>query len=107
MGTSIFTWDRKKVRRYTKANKRFMESRWNLHQSERRMEIPLQSGWSDGYTIDFMLSAKRDRKAAKRFFKKALGSKHNQMPRVITVDRNPAYPSPYMNWKMIEYYLKT
>jgi transposase, IS6 family len=47
---------------------------------------------SDGNTIDFMLSAKRDRKAAKRFFKKALGSNHNQTPRVITVDKNPAYP---------------
>ena len=47
---------------------------------------------SDGDTIDFMLSAKRDRKAAKRFFKKALGSNHNQMPRVITVDKNAAYP---------------
>jgi transposase, IS6 family len=47
---------------------------------------------SDGDTIDFMLSAKRDRKAAKRFFKKALRSNHNQMPRVITVDKNPAYP---------------
>ncbi len=39
-----------------------------------------------------MLSAKRDRKAAKRFFKKALGSNHNQMPRVITVDKNASYP---------------
>jgi transposase-like protein len=48
---------------------------------------------SDGNTIDFMLSAKRDRKAAKRFFKKALGSNHNQAPRVITVDKNPAYPA--------------
>ena len=38
---------------------------------------------SDGSTIDFMLSAKRDRKAVKRFFKKALGSNHNQVPRVI------------------------
>jgi IS6 family transposase len=47
---------------------------------------------SDGNTIDFMLSAKRDRKAAKRFFKKALRSKHNQMPRVINVDKNAAYP---------------
>jgi IS6 family transposase len=47
---------------------------------------------SEGNTIDFMLSAKRDMKAAKRFFKKALGSKHNQMPRVITVDKNKAYP---------------
>jgi transposase-like protein len=39
-----------------------------------------------------MLSAKRNRKAAKRFLKKSLGSNHNQMPRVITVDKNPAYP---------------
>ncbi len=46
---------------------------------------------SDGDTNDFMLSSKRDRKAAKRFFKKALSSNHNQIPRVITVDKNPAY----------------
>ena len=39
-----------------------------------------------------MLSTKRDRKAAKRFFKKALGSNHNQMPRIITVDKNASYP---------------
>ena len=45
-----------------------------------------------GNTIDFMLSAKRNRKAVKRFVKKALSSNHNQMPRVITVDKNPAYP---------------
>jgi len=47
---------------------------------------------SNGNTIDFMLSAKRNKKAAKRFLKKALGSKHNQIPRAITVDKNPAYP---------------
>lgn len=46
----------------------------------------------NGNTIDFMLSAKRSKKAAKRFLKKALGSKHNQIPRVIIVDKNPAYP---------------
>jgi hypothetical protein len=39
-----------------------------------------------------MLSAKRNRKVVKRFFKKALSSNHNQIPRVITVDKNPAYP---------------
>ena len=47
---------------------------------------------SDGDTIDFMLSAKRNRTAAKRVFKKALSSYHNQIPKVITVDKNPAYP---------------
>ena len=39
-----------------------------------------------------MLSAKRNRKTAKRFFKKVLSSNHNQIPREITVDKNPAYP---------------
>ncbi len=47
---------------------------------------------SDGNTIDFLLSSKRNKKTAKRFLKKALGSHHNQMPKVITVDKNPAYP---------------
>ena len=39
-----------------------------------------------------MLSEKRDRKAAKRFLKKALSFNHNQIPSIITVDKNPAYP---------------
>jgi len=47
---------------------------------------------STGSTVDFMLSEKRDRKAAKRFFKKALSSNHNQIPKVITVDKNTAFP---------------
>ena len=47
---------------------------------------------SDGNTIDFMLSAKRDRKAAKKFFRKVLGSNHNKMARMITNDKNAAYP---------------
>jgi transposase, IS6 family len=47
---------------------------------------------SEGNTIDFLLCAKRDRKAAKRFFRKALRASHTQTPRVITVDKNAAYP---------------
>ena len=47
---------------------------------------------SDGNTIDFMLSTKRDAKAAKRFFKKALKASHSSSPRVINVDKNAAYP---------------
>ena len=39
-----------------------------------------------------MLSAKRDTKAAKRFFKKVLKAKYNKQPRVINVDKNAAYP---------------
>ena len=47
---------------------------------------------SEGNTIDFYLSKTRDQEAAKRFFKKALRSFHVSKPRVITVDKNPAYP---------------
>jgi len=47
---------------------------------------------STGQTIDFMLSANRDTKAAKRFFRKMLKASQHQPPRVINVDRNNAYP---------------
>ena len=62
---------------------------------------------STGDTIDFMLSAKRNQKAAKRFFKKALNVNHNQIPRVITVDKNPAYPPAIDELKKEKHYLKT
>ncbi|PFE08200.1 IS6 family transposase, partial [Bacillus cereus] len=47
---------------------------------------------SEGNTLDFYLSNKRDAKAAKRFLKKALASCHVTKPRVITVDGDKAYP---------------
>ncbi len=47
---------------------------------------------SEGNTIDFYLSESRDKQAAKRFFKKALATSHVCKPRVITVDKKPAYP---------------
>ncbi|HDR7608096.1 TPA: IS6 family transposase [Bacillus mycoides] len=43
-------------------------------------------------TIGFYLSTARNHKAAKQFFKKALQSFHISEPRVVTVDKNPAYP---------------
>ena len=39
-----------------------------------------------------MLSTQRDSAAATRFFRKALGASHTVTPRVITVDKDPAYP---------------
>jgi transposase, IS6 family len=42
--------------------------------------------------VEFMLSPSRDGTAAKRFFRKALRARHTVPPRVINVDRNPAYP---------------
>ena len=45
-----------------------------------------------GNTLDFMLSDRRDARAAERFFRKAMNATHNQEPRVINVDKNAAYP---------------
>ena len=57
------------------------------------MKIFLSSSWLRWRHNWFHVKFKTKSKAAKRFFKKALSSNHNQIPRVITVDKNPAYPS--------------
>ena len=48
---------------------------------------------STGQTIDFLLTAKRDAASAKRFFRKAFIAEGNPVPRVLNVDKNPAYPA--------------
>ena len=44
----------------------------------------------------WMLSKHRNKKAAKRFFKKLLGNKHIVNPRVLNVDKSPTFP-PALN----------
>jgi IS6 family transposase len=47
---------------------------------------------STGATLDFLLSAKQDAEAAKRFLAKALGRENHVAPRVIHTDGHGAYP---------------
>jgi IS6 family transposase len=65
--------------------------------------VKVKKGWmylyravdSVGNTLDFLLSATRDAQAAKRFFSKTLAAPHTVSPRVITVDKNAAYPKAF------------
>ncbi len=54
---------------------------------------------SQGNTLEFLLSPRRDTEAAKRFFSKALAVPHSSTPRVITVDKNAAYPKAFKELK--------
>jgi transposase-like protein len=97
--TTIYRW----VNQYsTEINKKMRKHLNKTNDSWRVDEtyIKVKGKWtylyravdSSGNTIDFMLSKKRDKKAATKFLKKALKSVHTTTPRVITVDKNIAYP---------------
>jgi len=54
---------------------------------------------SQGNTLEFLLSPTRDAEAVKRFFSKTLAAPHTVEPRVITVDKNAAYPKAFHELK--------
>lgn len=48
---------------------------------------------SDGNTIDFFLSKRRNKYAAWRFLQKCINAKHTLMPEKLTTDKDKAYPA--------------
>ena len=54
---------------------------------------------AQGNTLEFLLSPTRDADAAKRFFSKTLAAPHTVPPRVMTVDKNAAYPKAFKELK--------
>ena len=100
--TTVFRW----VQRYApELDKRCRPSLWATNDSYRLDEtyIKIKKQWhylyravdSQGQTLDFMLSPTRDADAAARFFRQVLQTSHTLTPRVITVDKNAAYPPTF------------
>jgi transposase-like protein len=100
--TTIFRW----VQRYApELDKRCRPQLKATNDSYRVDEtyIKIKNQWhylyravdSMGATLDFMLSATRDADAAERFFRQVLQASHALTPRVITVDKNAAYPPAF------------
>jgi transposase, IS6 family len=50
---------------------------------------------SVGRTIEFMLNARRDVSAAKRFFKKLMRADHWRLPFTIGTDKHASYPEAF------------
>jgi putative transposase len=75
-----------------RARKRPVGSSWRMDETY----VRIKGAWKylyravdkAGATVDFLLTAKRDRKAALRFLRKAIGQ--NGMPKKITIDKSGA-----------------
>jgi IS6 family transposase len=97
--TTIFRWLQAyagELEKRIRPHLRMSNGSWRVDETY----VRVKGRWTDlyravdsrGQTIDFLLSARRDTVAAKRFFRKALAQPHVVNPRTITVDKNPAYP---------------
>ncbi|CAA9570772.1 Transposase and inactivated derivatives-like protein [uncultured Synechococcales cyanobacterium] len=96
---TIFRWVQRygpELERRCRPNLRLTNNSWRVDETyievKGKQKYLYRAVDSDGNTLDFLFSAKRDAQAAKRFFRKAMNAVHTQEPRVINVDKNAAYP---------------
>jgi transposase, IS6 family len=79
---------------------RFMARGRNECEGEEGVDVPLpSSGLGIRNTLEFLLSETRDAQAVKRFFQKTLETSQIVTPRIITVDKNAAYPKAFRELK--------
>ncbi|GAC1663656.1 MAG: IS6 family transposase [Ktedonobacteraceae bacterium] len=97
--TTIYRWVQRYAPELEQRSKRHLKATtdsWRVDETY----VKVKNVWmylsravdSQGNTLEFRLSATRDAEAAKRFFAKTLAAPHTTTPRVITVDKNAAYP---------------
>jgi putative transposase len=81
-----------RIEKAFRQNKKQVGNRWRLDETC----IKIRGEWKylyravdkQGHTVDFLLTAKRDKKAARRFLNKAIGS--NGKPSLINIDKSGA-----------------
>jgi transposase, IS6 family len=100
--TTVFRW----VQRYAPELDKRCRPHLNSTNDSYRVDetyIKIKKQWyylyravdSQGQTLDFRLGPTRDADAAERFFRRVLQASHALTLRVITVDKNAAYPPAF------------
>jgi transposase, IS6 family len=100
--TTVFCWVQRYVPELDKRCRPYLRATNDSYRVDETY-IKIKKHWSylyravdsTGATLDFMLSATRNADAAERFFRQVLHASHTLTPRVITVDKNAAYPPAF------------
>ena len=94
--TTVFRWVQEyspQIEKRCRPHLKFTNDSWRVDETyilvKGKQKYLYRAVDSMGNTLDFLLTAKRNAKAAKRFFRKTLRAIHTSSPRVITVDKNP------------------
>ncbi|MBA3716486.1 MAG: IS6 family transposase [Pyrinomonadaceae bacterium] len=100
--STVFRW----VQRYAPEINKRMRPHLKLAGASYRIDetyVKVGKSWEylyraldeDGNTIEFLLTAKRDITAVKRFFKKMMRADHRRLPFSISVDKHASYPEAF------------